>query len=269
MQSNNNCKVSSQGSNKIPLKIELSNQFPKQKPVIHVKRKLSHKYIDSNSWEVIYASFYQWNENSRLVDLVNKIQQEFINHMPAQDPLLLEIENLKSKVNEDQQALALQQTQLNNMFPGLQNGSVKAEDLLKKDGYHEEVQKLESYKKLQGFILELGQKLEFLSNQLDNQAQAINSKKQLLQQQDEQFEAQKSLHLKLHKDSQLLQERFSSNTILSVLDQEIQRLEEITMNQEEIEAEGTQFQDFLKEYHQNKKDFYKLQIKRAKYTQNV
>lgn len=55
----------------------LTARFPKEKPKIYLKRYCTHKYIDSATLEVIYMSFYQWQENSDLNDLIVKITNVF------------------------------------------------------------------------------------------------------------------------------------------------------------------------------------------------
>ena len=48
----------------------LDRDFPNTKPLLRVMRKLTHKYIDNDTWEIIYASYYKWQPQQQLVDLI-------------------------------------------------------------------------------------------------------------------------------------------------------------------------------------------------------
>jgi hypothetical protein len=57
--------------------------FPREKPIIYLTKWMQHPLLKAMTCEIEYESIFKWNEKSKLVDLVRKIQEEFGRNPPS------------------------------------------------------------------------------------------------------------------------------------------------------------------------------------------
>jgi hypothetical protein len=53
--------------------------FPKERPIIYITKWVQHAIVKPNTCEIDYESVFKWNEGSKLVDLIRRLQQELGN----------------------------------------------------------------------------------------------------------------------------------------------------------------------------------------------
>ncbi|KRX05465.1 hypothetical protein PPERSA_04502 [Pseudocohnilembus persalinus] len=243
--------------NKQIVRLVIFYTFPEVKPRIYLLNKQSHKFVDTNTWEIIYSTFYPWNQqSSNLKNLFTKIKEIFQNDPPKNDPISQEMDNIKNICCEDQQYQSLLQCDLGRIFKGLGPDDWRRMSSNNYHNFDEYLIKTDEYKNLVDFVLQLMQANQVYSQTMIDQYQEILQKRENIYQLAQYCDIKKGELLKTFQNCQSIKERFQKTNILSFLEQQIHSLED-----EEAEQEQ---QYNIQEYFQRRKKLHKFKILKQK-----
>eukprot|EP01017_Pseudomicrothorax_dubius_P040913 TRINITY_DN6492_c0_g1_i1.p1 TRINITY_DN6492_c0_g1~~TRINITY_DN6492_c0_g1_i1.p1 ORF type:complete len:257 (-),score=70.76 TRINITY_DN6492_c0_g1_i1:556-1326(-) len=253
----------------------MSHAFPNDPPKVYLGAAVAHRLVDPATKEVNYSSIYQWNAsfNSRLISLMQALHLHFHSDPPKSDPRLEEMARLLNKVGEREFNALLN---LNVSYLVQQLSPEKLQAMSSSGNYVEAYANTVEFKTLLNYLEELMTYNEKLAQTNLQKLSEIETLKGQLQEKAAKFNELRKHYLDNIDKLNLIKERFDKAKVLSLLEQEIQSLEERSSLEEYLSptlssvigqpnvADQGQFAQKCMEFLEVRKSYYKNVIKRDK-----